>query len=70
MTRAEASRIAAAKARASRTEAAIERCERYGELRRGGYSPQECAWELRISLRHAYRYEAQQRRQAQQRVAA
>jgi hypothetical protein len=70
VTRSEASRANAAKARASRTEAARERRQRYGQLRRGGFSIQECAWDLRISRRHAERYEAQLRQQAEQAVAA
>lgn len=71
VTPAEASRAAAAKGRASRMAAARERRHRYAELRRGGFSIQECAWELQISNRQATRYEAEYRsQQAQQEAAA
>lgn len=59
-----ASRANAARGRAARTEIAQERYERYGQLRRGGYTIQEAAWELRISRRHADRYEARMRKDA------
>jgi hypothetical protein len=59
----------AALARASRTEAALERLEFYGRLRRGGYSIQQAAWELRITRRHADRYEARLRRQREEEAA-
>lgn len=56
--RAVAARRAAARGRAARAAAAEERYQRYCELRRGGYSIQQAAWELGISHRHAQRYEA------------
>ena len=55
------SRTNAALARATRTEISNERYERFRQLRRGGYSIQEAAWELRISRRHADRYEARRK---------
>lgn len=58
---AEVSRANAALARAARAEIAEERYERYCQLRRGGYTIQQAAWELRISLRHAGRYEARRK---------
>lgn len=65
--RAAAARRAAARGRASRAAAAEERYRRYCELRRGGYSIQQAAWELGRSYRQARRYEAD--RLNQQRVA-
>lgn len=70
VTRAEASRIAAAKGRESRMAAAHERLQRYMELRRGGFSIQQSAWELQLSSRQAERYEAALRRQQAQQVVA
>lgn len=58
-----ASRAAAALGRASRSAAAAERYARYLQLRRGGYSIQEAAWELHITRRHADRYEARRLRE-------
>lgn len=53
-----ASAANAARARAARSAAAAERRDRYAVLRRGGFTIQEAAWELRISRRHAERIEA------------
>lgn len=61
---AEISRTNAALARAARTEISNERFERFIQLRRGGFTIQEAAWELRISRRHADRYEARRRQQS------
>lgn len=61
MSRADISRANYALARAARTEIANERYERYKQLRRGGYTIQEAAWELKITRRHADRYEARRK---------
>lgn len=63
MNRADTSRANAALGRAARTEIANERFERFWQLRRGGYTIQEAAWELRITRRHADRYEARMKQQ-------
>jgi len=47
---------AAARARASRSAIAEEKAQRYGQLRRGGFTHQEACWDLRISRRTGYRY--------------
>lgn len=52
----EAARRGAAKARAARTEIADERAERFGQLRRGGFTHKEACWDMRISTRTGYRY--------------
>jgi DNA-binding CsgD family transcriptional regulator len=56
-------RRTAAHARAVYSEIAAERRARFAELRRGGYTIQEAAWELRISRRTADRYVARLRQQ-------
>ncbi|MEV4670997.1 hypothetical protein AB0K34_05020 [Actinomadura sp. NPDC049382] len=61
MNRADISRANFALARAARTEIANERYERYKQLRGGGYTIQEAAWELKITRRHADRYEARRK---------
>ncbi len=53
---------AAELARQSRAEASQERYERFLQLRRGGYSIKEAAWELEISPRQAARYVARSQR--------
>jgi hypothetical protein len=55
--------------RQARTAASQERYERFLELRRGGYSIQEAAWELGVTRRHADRYVARHRNECGQ-VAA
>lgn len=64
-TRAERSRAAAARGRASRIAAAEEKRRRYGQLLRGGYTPQQAAWELGVTYRTAMRYGAQLSQEAQ-----
>ncbi|MGI5418679.1 hypothetical protein [Actinomadura luteofluorescens] len=54
-------RISADHARAVYSEIAAERRERFAELRRGGYTIQQAAWELRVSRRTAERYSARLR---------
>jgi hypothetical protein len=61
VNRADISRANFALARAARTEIANERYERFTQLRRGGYTIQEAAWELKITRRHADRYEARRK---------
>lgn len=58
-TRADTSRAHAALARQARTAAAAERLQRFGELRRGGFTIQEGAWDLGVTRRTADRYEAE-----------
>ncbi|WP_433465727.1 hypothetical protein [Spirillospora sp. CA-128828] len=50
--------------RASYAAAAAERRERFAQLRRGGYTIQQAAWELGVTRRTADRYAAQLRKQA------
>lgn len=52
-----------AHARAGYARIAAERLERYGELRRGGFTIQQAAWDMRIHSRTADRYEARLRTQ-------
>ena len=61
--RAAATRRAAALGRASKSAAAAERRERFAELRRGGYTIQQAAWELGVTRRTCDRYAAQLRAQ-------
>lgn len=47
---------AGALGRAARTETAKEKAQRYGQLVRADYTPQQACWELDVSRRTGHRY--------------
>lgn len=49
---------ALAKAREARTRISRERQEEFARLLGVGYTAKQAAWQLHISERHAYRYQA------------